>query len=687
MSSILINQLVVVGRRKNYTVNFNPGVNIIYGDIATGKSSILNLINYLLGAKKFDTYPEIEAVARYAVLDVYLNQDRYTIKRDIFNPSALVEVYPCEFGKIEEFACKKYIPNFKKLKEQEEYEFFSDFLLSALNLTNIKIKDAPTKDNSSLSRLSFRDIFKFCYVDQDDLGSKRFLHRGDYFLESKVAEVFKYLFNTLDSQTAELSQEISSKSSERSDIERKFNSVSEFLRESGFGSLAGLDNTVTKVDSDISDLKEQIKSLNERAVGDDDIYQAAKSALEEIEMDVKCKQQEISELADKIERFTRLKNDYLTDISKFNASVTARKVIGEIEQEVSLCPVCDSTLEIEVAKQRFEIPEAEKVKHEVNSLKRRVRDTENLINESRKQWEISKANLIELVSQRKKARDVIEIHTKDIVSPYISERDTFVIELGRLEQKRAELVSRLKIRNQHNSLNKKKLSLDKDIERLKSQLEELEKKAPSMDEILSSMGDSLKDYLDFIKIKDPTGISLTSNKFFPVVRGVDYQSITSGGLRTIICIGYLCSFMTEALSRQMSYPSFLMIDTVGKYLGKTKSKYAEETSVTSDLNEGVSDPTKYQNIFEHIINLAEKYENSGETCQIILVDNDVPSHIVSDFEGFIVAHFSSERENGLPVGFIDDAEVNYDAEAEEVTINLEDNVGDNSSGIQNDMEE
>ena len=46
-SSLLINQLIVVGRNKNYTVNFNPGVNIIYGDSATGKSSILNLIDQL----------------------------------------------------------------------------------------------------------------------------------------------------------------------------------------------------------------------------------------------------------------------------------------------------------------------------------------------------------------------------------------------------------------------------------------------------------------------------------------------------------------------------------------------------------------------------------------------------------------------------------------------------------------
>jgi hypothetical protein len=49
------------------------------------------------------------------------------------------------------------------------------------------------------------------------------------------------------------------------------------------------------------------------------------------------------------------------------------------------------------------------------------------------------------------------------------------------------------------------------------------------------------------------------------------------------------------------------------------------------------------------------YEEKNRTCQFILVDNDVPDHIVDKLSGFIVAHFSSERINGLPVGFIDDA--------------------------------
>ncbi len=231
--------------------------------------------------------------------------------------------------------------------------------------------------------------------------------------------------------------------------------------------------------------------------------------------------------------------------------------------------------------------------------------------------------------------------------------------LGELQQKRKDIVSKLKIRNQHENLTKTISSLEVKITQLQEQLDELKKSTPSLSSVLGSLSDHLKDYLTSVKIKSPIGIRYNEQTFLPQVRNIDYAKITSGGLRTIVGIGYLCSFMQEALERTMSYPSFLMVDTVGKYLGKTKDQKYDPNSTDSNADkvEAVSDPNKYQNIFEYIIKLSEMYENKNRTCQFILIDNDVPDHIMDQLSGFIVAHFSSERINGLPVGFIDDAEL------------------------------
>ena len=54
-----------------------------------------------------------------------------------------------------------------------------------------------------------------------------------------------------------------------------------------------------------------------------------------------------------------------------------------------------------------------------------------------------------------------------------------------------------------------------------------------------------------------------------MVNLTEYKNINSGGLRTIISISYLASILEQKLSKDTNLPGLLMIDTVGKFLGKT----------------------------------------------------------------------------------------------------------------------
>lgn len=544
-SSILINQLVVIGVQKNYSVNFHEGVNIIYGDSATGKSSILNLIDYLLGAKTFSLYPEIESSGRYCLLDVTLNSQRYTIKRDLFDALIPIEVYPCAVDLIEQYAARKYNPSFSSSSQYNDMEFYSEFLFTALGYNNVKIKESPTKDDSRLARLSFRDLFKFCYVDQDDLGSKIFLQPENYALQTKNAEVFKYIFNALDSQISDVQQNIATRTQRRNELDRKFKSVSEFLRESDFGSMSTLDSLVDNVDQKILEIEKQILNLNTRLTSDNDLYRALHSTITQITLDKRSLIQRQQENQTKVERFTRLKNDYLIDIAKFRASVSARKSIGDIPEEITLCPICDNNLNVGFAAQRFDMVSIDKINYEINALSRRVKNSELIIGEAKRQWEMDQAKLKDLSEAEIEARVLLDKQTIELSTPYLAERDTFVSKLGELKQNRKELVNRLKIRNQHNLLTTTIESLELSLKELNDKLDILKASAPSMEDVFSTLSDHLKEYLLYVKIKNPTGIGYTKGKYLPKVRNIEYSNITSGGLRTIVGIGYLCSLMKD----------------------------------------------------------------------------------------------------------------------------------------------
>lgn len=99
--SIIINQLILAGSRKNYVVHFTSGVNIIYGDSATGKSSILECINYLLGSSKLIYDREIDSFVKFIMMEVNFNGKLHVIKRNIFSPGEMIEVYATDINSIE----------------------------------------------------------------------------------------------------------------------------------------------------------------------------------------------------------------------------------------------------------------------------------------------------------------------------------------------------------------------------------------------------------------------------------------------------------------------------------------------------------------------------------------------------------------------------------------------------------
>lgn len=643
----------MAGHRKDYVTPFYPGVNIIYGDADTGKSSILELINYLFGSKKLNLYEEIESSVKYAMIEVSLSGITYCVKRDIFNTAQLIEVYPCEYELIERYSPKKYIPTFGI--SLAGYSYYSDFLLESLNLPRLQIKNAPSKDDSQMSRFSFRDLFKYCYVDQDDLGSKSFLDIGKWAVEVKNRETFKYIFNILDSQIAELQAEISDKSTRKNKLNQKYEAVAEFLRDSELSSLVELDVTIKKLEQSIGEIQKHIDSINKRMTADNESYRGLKSVYDEITFAIKDSESKVDKANHTMQRYVRLKNDYLSDVDKFKSSLLAQELIGVDPEATTLCPVCDSKMAVEEARIKFEISESDKVNHEINSLKRRIKDLDVMIEEQRKTIELETVKLRTLEQDQKRAKLLIDENSIKMITPYLAERDTFIAKQASLKEKRSDIVSRLKIRNQHQVLHKTIESLESSIQKLNDNLEKLKVNSPSQSDILADLGDALDDFLTFVKIKNRKGVSISKSKFLPVVRGMDYVDINSGGLRTITSIGYLSSIFSMAISEDLNIPPFLMIDTVGKYLGKTKETYMEATSAKDDLFEGMSDPSKYRNIYEYLINMATAYEEESKTCQIILVDNDVPPEVQREYSGFVVAHYSSSGKDGVPVGLIDDA--------------------------------
>ncbi|MBN3471256.1 exonuclease SbcC [Pseudomonas savastanoi pv. phaseolicola] len=654
-SNISISRLCLVGHRKNYSIPFYPGVNIIYGDSDTGKSSILEFINYLLGASSIELADEVKASVMYAALELEINGAIKTIKRNIFNSKDYIEVYPCGIDECVDFFPKKYCPDFSDKNAPDG--FFSDFMLDSLGFPKVKIKVSPSKADSDVKRLSFRNVFKYVYVNQDDVGSRSFLDLSNYVLATSNREVLKYIFNVLDSSITELEAEISARTKDSKAILNKYTSVSEFLRETDYDSRVSLDDAITEIDKTLELLNVELEILNKNMVAGSKNHTELKSIFNELSLNEKHAELEMSRTREQIEKYSRLKNDYENDVEKIHGILHAQTKIGSLSSIAHPCPVCDTSLEPLSVSNEFQVSDNTSLTDEVNSIQKKKKSIQSLIDDlAAKSRSLAKDHAL-YKSDLAKAREMLDTESKTMVTPYLVQRDSIIKEIATNAQVRTHLVTSICVRNQQQKIHDSYENVNLVIKQLNERLAELKKSAPSTSEVLSKLSGYLKKYLKLVNIKRQEGISISPTTFAPVIRERDYLKITSGGLRTISSVGFMVSLLEYAIDYEINHPRLLMIDTVGKYLGKTlKEKYKEQTSPDEDSREGISDPLKYQNMYEYLLGVATRAEEKEVPCQIILVDNDVPETFVNRYKTYIVAQYSSTGENGLPLGLIDDVE-------------------------------
>jgi DNA repair exonuclease SbcCD ATPase subunit len=93
INRIKLIRLTLLGYKKNYEVKFKEGLNFISGPTSTGKSSILEMINYALGSDGHKNYIEIKKSCTDVELELCIGSKQIKISRPLFDFSRPVKVF------------------------------------------------------------------------------------------------------------------------------------------------------------------------------------------------------------------------------------------------------------------------------------------------------------------------------------------------------------------------------------------------------------------------------------------------------------------------------------------------------------------------------------------------------------------------------------------------------------------
>lgn len=636
--SIVVKNLRIKGAVRDYEIPFKEGVNIIWGDVDSGKSSILSLIAYALGASNFDSYEEVLEHGREVRLRVQLNKKDFIFQRSLLDKRQHIL---CHHDEINDYVAPKVLA--ADIDGDAPDGYISFYILDLLALPRTKVRKSPSKTESTMDRIGFKDLLKFLYLKQKDVAADTLLNMSDPVRYVKNKQVLRYLLNIYNESVAEIEAELAAHVKEQKDKIAERASIHSFLKkiEVDFeidhqGELEEKEDLVREIDEQINFAKQE----HERAILiDTEIARKVKEAsarLEEVEKELEKKKSDLSS-------YIRLRNTYEKEIQSIVTSLQLKSTFDGIHHDEHVkCPLCASTVDTNTDDAPF-VSEYS-LQLEENSLRQRLRALKNFILQTEEE-----------VADLEGERQEINLYLQKAVATYdqkfAREISVSIEVIQHLEKERAEIFELRKVLERDirvvrnfDDLNISIANLEAAIGRIKLALDGARDKQIDPQVVVDRLSGIFISYMRRSGLQNMNDLKV-DNKLDYYVRNKFYTELTSGGLRTIASMGIFFSKLVYSIQHPCNLPTFLMLDTPGQNIGRNRDK---------SENSEVADPAIYENVYRRIQGIAELAARENIICQIIVVDNDIPPFVIENPWFFISKRFS-KSEPGYDRGLIADA--------------------------------
>jgi len=619
---LLLKTLRLIGVRKNYEVHFHKGLNYISGPTSTGKTAILELIDYAFGKKNHKSYIEIGESCTDVELEFYISENLYKIKRPLsaFTEPVLLQTYDSVKEKFAQArALEIDIPSNEKS--------LSYFLLSKLNLTNLTIRG---------NDFSFRDLFKFSYLKQTKIDNENILNEQNWALNGKEKATFEIILDIYDSLLGDLQQSLKIEKENLKVKEIRYEAVREFLKTAEVENYETVQVKSIDIDSKLEDINSKIENYKsdilKTEVGND---------VNELVVFISVQKEKLSNLRNKfsdqeqyIQKLQLLENQYFADIEKISEQIAGIKAINKYEylycpnclrpislHEESSCLLCHQNMDDIVI-------EINDLKKERKKLTKKKNELHTYIDSEREKNIRVDIEINKLQDNINSDEEKLDNLTRQYINPLATEISLLSIKSGQLYEEKKSLNESLKfieeLTNLEMLLSEKRI----EVEGIEEQIERQKHKAAKEDKLrqLSEIFSTILSSFEFPNLYEAY---IDTKSYLPHVRGRKYRDLGSLGAVTLITMAYYLSVMICSEKQTGNHLGLLMIDTPRKNLG------------VSSTSTEFRDEKIYESIINYFLQLGKECEND---FQLIIVNNGYPSDFPRDY---IVKEFSFDGHDGL----------------------------------------
>ncbi len=627
---IVLNSLVLQCREDRISINLSHQISFFHGQIGSGKSSIVRLIDFTLGGK-LEYTPAIQQELVTATLNVKIGEFDVILERQL--DSSVVQV---TWKNDQEQAATVLAPI--KRSENPIWEntiySLSDLLFHLMGMKPIMARKSKLQEDTKMIRVSFRDFMWYCYLDQDHLDSS-FFRLDDTFKANKSKDVMRFVVGYHSEKLSRLETDLIEKREERNVTINSARELRTFLKRLGFESVGEVEQRIKKTEQKLISARQRRVQLQRNYKDETHIGDNIRQNLRQLTRKLDEEETAIEDLKLRIEEQTSLRSELLSSKFKLARSISIASVLDNVKFD--LCPscgldiskrvtksdecyLCHSDTKLASNKQPLEI---EGIRLDIDS---RIEDLENSIDIHKKSYRRQQKLVKKLRDAKQNMDKRLDEELKNYDSAYLASFRQVDREVARFEERLRGQKRMKELPYEIERLDKKVGTLTGDIESLNRRIVEEKGKLKHADSLIQELEELFKDTLvtvgfpgvsnrDKVEINRTTwNVSIYPYQTPDQSWGFDHAG--SGGKKTLFNVSYLLAVHQLAEANKLPLPNLIIIDTPMKNIGE-------------DKNEDI-----FQKFYEHLYFLAD---GPLSNTRFVIIDKDfiLPSIEVDLYERFM----------------------------------------------------
>lgn len=613
---IQLRHLIVRTRRTIEKISFSEAVTFLHGPVSTGKSTVARLVDYCLGGHLENT-PALQQEFVAAELALTLGRYECTIERAAYDTQSVRLTWSGPEGDIGSINAPLH-PQENSLLDDAEVYNLSDAIFHLCGVSPIKVRQRSRDPDSPLIRLSFRDIWRYCYLDQTHLDSS-FFRLEDPFRGRKSQDAMRFFTGLHSERLSQLENELTRTIDEQRSKREAVKQIRSFMIRFELGSEVDMIVQLRTAEQELTDAERRRTELECNRSAQIHPTDALRNELRELSAKVESLLQAIGESKELVAEQSALRAELITAKVKAERVDRAKRILEGVQycrcpecgDDVSdrphndmMCRLCGSTHTVD----------ASVTSSEIEAMRRDLNERIDQITDSikRREHELGRTN--RQLEQVQKQKVSLDKQLQEELARYDS---AFIESIRGTEMEIATLVERIaflqKLQQMPQAINALEVeagALQGKIDGLRTSMAEERSRLRAADKNIEAIAVEFKRIMlsvSFPGVSAEDKVVIDPRNWKPTVIHDDVEwsfwEAGSGGKKTLFNVCYALAIHSVALERGMPIPGILIIDSPTK-------------NISEDEN-----PELVRSLYAEIYQLARG--QTGNLLQFLLIDSDL----------------------------------------------------------------